>query len=240
MDQNRPMTKQERKDARRLERLAQNASGNSSNLLKWGIIIGGSALFLLFFGFLVFLIKQNQNKPITLSSSGWTKGAETASLSLVEFGDLQCPACRAYEPFVRNAMKDYDGKLKFTFKHFPLSGHLNAMLAAKVVEAAGLQGKFWEMHDWLYDNQELWAPLTGAEAKEKMTEQAKKLSLDIERFNKDIDSPEVTAKIESQQNEGIEVGVSATPTFFINNKKIESNPQSYEDFKKVIEASLPR
>lgn len=235
MDPIRPMTKRERKEARRLEKMAMESSGGGSNLLKWVIIAGGSAIFLLFFGFMVFLIKQNQNKPIVLSSAGQVKGAENAKVNLVEFGDLQCPACKAYEPFIRSAMKDFEGKIQFTFKHFPLSGHQNAMLAAQVAEAAGMQGKFWEMHDWLYDNQDSWAALPGGEAKEAMVAYATELKLDLDKFNKDIDSAEVKERIMNQQNEGIEVGVSATPTFFINNKKIDSQPQNYEDFKKIIE-----
>jgi protein-disulfide isomerase len=238
MDQNRPMTKQERKQARRLERLAQESSGKGSNFLQWIIILGGSLLFVLFFGLLVFLIKQNQNKPVVLSSAGFTKGAETAAVHLVEFGDFQCPACRAYEPFVRTVMKDFDGKVKFTYKHFPLSGHANAVLAAKAAEAAGAQGKFWEMHDWLFDNQDLWAALTGADAREKFTEVAGNLKLDLDRFNKDLDNTKLAEKITSQQNEGVEAGVNSTPTFFINNKKVDKNPSDYDGFKKLLEAQI--
>jgi protein-disulfide isomerase len=100
--------------------------------------------------------------------------------------------------------------------------------------AAGNQGKFWEMHDWLYDNQEGWASLSGADARDKMTDEAKKLGLDINKFNKDVDSAKTSQLIEKTQNEGIGLGVAGTPTFYLDDKKIDPLPADYEAFKKVV------
>ena len=237
MDENRPMTKRERQEARRLEKLANSGSGGSSNLIKWIILGGGSLLFVAAFLFIVFLIKQDQGKPIVLSAEGYSRGS--GKVTLVEVGDFQCPACRAYEPFVRNLSHDFSGKLKVHFKNFPLTSvHPNAMLAAKIAVAAGNQGKFWEMHDWLYDNQDSWAGLSGADAKAKILEQAKSMKLDINLLNMDIDNKKTEDTISKTQSEGIDAGVNATPTFYLDNKKIETNPQGYDDFKKLVQAEI--
>ncbi len=239
MDQNRPMTKRERQEARRLEKIAQGAATAGSDTAKWLILGVGVAIFLIFFGFLIFSIKQSKNKPVKISSAGFVRGASSASATLVEYGDLQCPACKVYEPFVRQALKDFDGKLKLIYKNFPLTSvHPNAMLAAKAAVAAGNQGKFYLMHDWLYDNQDSWAPLSASDAKAKMVAAAKSMNLAMDQFNRDIDSSETEAKIAATQSEGISVGVASTPTFFLNNKKVENNPVTYGDFKKLIQANL--
>jgi len=237
MDENRTMTKRERKEARRLEKLANGSSAGGSNIFKWILLIGGCAIFIAAFGFIVFLIKQDQNKPITLASTGYVRGS--GGVTLVEFGDLQCPACKAYEPFVRQLSKDFKGKMKLVYKNFPLlSVHPNALLAAEAAVSAGNQGKFWEMHDWLYDNQDSWAGLTAADAKAKMVSEAKDLKLSMDQFNKDIDSSKTKDTVMATENEGVEIGVSATPTFYLDNKKIENNPQNYDDFKKLVSSEI--
>lgn len=235
------LTKKERQEEKRREKMSSSLGGNSGNSAKWIIIVVASLIFLAFFGFIIYSIKQAKNKPVELSSAGWVKGSESAKVKLTEFGDLQCPACKVYEPIVRKLMKDYDGKISLTFKHFPLtSAHPNALLAARAAEAAGAQDKFWQMHDWLYDNQEAWSPLAAGAAKEKITEGAKKLGLDMAKFNKDIDSDELESKIIAEQSEGIDLGVSATPTFYLNNKKLDPTPSTYEDFKKLIDQQLAK
>ena len=236
------MTKREIKAMRRMEKYERTRQGsNSSNLTKWIIIALGSALFLAFFGFVIILIKQSKNKPVEISSAGWVRGSKDAKTTLVEYGDFQCPACRAAEPFIRSAMKDFDGRLKFVFKHFPLTSiHPNAMLAARAAEAAGRQNKFFEMHDWLYDNQDSWAGLSGADARAKMNDAAKALKLDTDQFTKDMDSREIADKISANQSEGINLGVNSTPTFYLDNKKIDNNPQNYDDFKKLISEEVKK
>lgn len=212
---------------------------NSGSSAKWIIIIVGSLIFLAFFGFIIYSIKQSKNKPVVLSSAGWVRGSKNAKVKLTEFGDFQCPACRAYEPIVRKISKDFDGKLNLTFKHFPLTSiHKNALLGARAAEAAGAQGKFWEMHDWLYDNQVVWGELPAADAKAKILAAAEKLKLDMDKFKKDIDAKTIEDKILTSQSEGIDLGIVATPTFYLDGKKLDPTPQNYEEFKKVIEAEL--
>lgn len=236
MDENRQMTKDERKAARRLEKLDREKSGSSDSRMKAIILTIGSIIFIACFVFLIVLIKQDQNKPVVLSSDGWVRGSGTVTLT--EFGDFQCPACKAYEPIVRNLSKDFKGKMKLQFKHFPLiSVHPNALLAARAAEAAGVQNKFWEMHDMLYDTQETWSSLTNTEATNKFESFAKELGLDAAKFKKDLASVALQEKIGNMQNEGVEIGVNATPTFFLNNKKLET-PTDYEAFKKVIQEEI--
>ncbi len=237
------MTKKELKELRRMEKQERERTGNtgggSSDLTKWLILGIGGALFLAAFSFIIFSIKQSKNKPVILSSVGYERGEKNAKVTLVEFGDLQCPACKAYEPIVEKTLSDFKGRVKLVYKHFPLTSvHPNALLAAKVSVAAGNQGKFWEMHDWLYENQEQWAGLTGADAKSKMLEEAKKLKLEMDKLNKDINDKKTEDLISSTQTEGIDLGVASTPTFYVNNKKMDPQPSDYDAFKKVIETAI--
>jgi len=172
----------------------------------------------------------------SLKSSDWTRGAENPKVTLIEYGDFQCPACRVYEGVVEQLREEFKDTLSFGYRHFPLVQiHQNALLSAKASEAAGLQGKFWEMHDILYEKQSEWSDSTNG--KEIFTGYAKNMSLDVVRFEKDLENSELTKKIEADYREGLRIDVSATPTFFVNGKKIK-NPGSLEDFKKIIEKEL--
>lgn len=242
MDPNRPMTKREMKALRRLEKLDYAASGKQQNTIKWLIIGAASLLFLVFFGFLIFLAKQGnvQNtESVVISDAGWVKGNENAPLTMIEFSDFQCPACRSYYPIVKELLVSYeDGKVKFIYKHFPLTSiHPNAMPAAIAAEAAGAQGKFFEYHDVLFEKQGEWADLPVADVREKFISYAKDLNLDKEKFKTDLENKEFEAKIKANQEEGINAGVSGTPTFFVNGEKIQ-NPASLDAFKKIIDSNL--
>lgn len=237
--ENRIPTKKELKQLRKLERLDKEKSSSRQNTVKW-IIIGISAvLFLVFFTFLVIVSKKNTQQAVNakLTNSGWSKGAENPKVTLVEFSDFQCPACKAYEPSIEQAMADFKGKIKLVYKHFPLPSHKNGMSAAKAAEAAGVQGKFWEMHDLLFQKQEEWGLLDAASANDKFLSYAVSLNLDQDKFKADLDNKELEAKIKQQQNEGIELGVNSTPTFYINDQKTDT-PSSYNEFKKLIESYL--
>ncbi len=234
------MTKKEIKELRRLEKQeAKSQSGGGSGAAKWIIISLGVLIFVAFFGFIIFSIKKEKDKPIVLSSAGYVRGDQNAKVTLVEFGDLQCPACKAYEPLVRQASQEFNGKMKLLYKNFPLTTvHPNAELAAKVAVAAGDQGKFWQMHDWLYDNQDSWADLAATDARAKMVAAAKALGMSTDKLNIDIDSSDTSKKISQTMDEGGVVGVSGTPTFFVDNVPMSPLPSNYEDFKKVIAAEI--
>lgn len=163
------------------------------------------------------------------------KGGETAIVSIVEYSDFQCPACAAYYPAVKQLLEEFDGQVSFSYKHFPLNRiHINADLAARATEAAGLQGKFWEMHDMIFENQKTWSDVS---AKKIFVGYAEELGIDTDKFKDDLSSKEVRKKVQNDYDEGIELGVSSTPSFFFNGEKIE-NPQTYEEFKALIQTAV--
>ncbi|MEK7129080.1 MAG: thioredoxin domain-containing protein [Patescibacteria group bacterium] len=169
----------------------------------------------------------------TLTDSAWKRGAVNSKVSLIEYGDFQCPACAAYEPIAQKLQNDFKDDLVFSYRHFPLTQiHQNALSSAKASEAAGLQNKFWEMHDLLYMNQQEWS--TVIKSKEIFIGYAKTLGLDVSKFSQDLELKSIDEKIKSDYESGIKLGVQGTPTFFLDGKKID-NPRSYEDFKKLIE-----
>ncbi len=171
--------------------------------------------------------------PVVLTQTDHVRGAKDGKVTLVEFGDFQCPACGAYESIVRQVLVDNKNTLKFSFRHFPLVQiHKNALLAAKASEAAALQGKFWEMHDILYDKQEEWGGALNA--REFIMVYATTIKLDIAKFSSDIESKAIEEKILAELREGVKLGIQGTPTFFLNGKKIESNLRNLAEFNAMI------
>jgi protein-disulfide isomerase len=154
--------------------------------------------------------------------------ATTETYDIVVFSDFQCPFCRQFAGPVRELMtKGVDGvKTNVTFKNFPLSFHPDAQLAAQAAMAAGEQGKFWEMHDLLFASQP-------AIRRADLLTYAERLGLDMGRFRKDLDSDRLKALIAQDQAEGTKLGVSGTPTFFINGKE-HSGTMSFEQLKQFI------
>jgi protein-disulfide isomerase len=146
------------------------------------------------------------------------RGGPNAPVTLEEFGDFQCPSCSLASSIIRNLEHDYGPRLRVVFRQFPLTMHSHALEAAKAAEAAGLQGRFWEMHDLLYEHQSAWSeaknvqPLFGA--------YAANLGLDVDRFQKDMQTPEVNARVASDMELGVSRGVMNTPTLFINGSQI--------------------
>ncbi len=158
-----------------------------------------------------------------------------AKVTLVEFGDFQCPACGASHPIVKQLMGDYKGQVNFVFRHFPLPMHKNAMKAANAAEAAGAQKKFFEMHDLLFENQTEWAEDNNPE---KLFEKyAQELKLDIDKFNEDVKSKKYEDKVKADQADGNAVGVNSTPTFFINGT-MQAGGLPYDQFKAKIEEEM--
>lgn len=171
--------------------------------------------------------------PVVITQTDHVRGAKDGKVTLVEFGDFQCPACGAYEPIVRQVLADNKDTLKFSFRHFPLTQiHKNALLAAKASEAAALQGKFWEMHDTLYDKQEEWGEALNA--RDFIMMYANTIKLDITKFTSDLESKTLEDKILAEYKEGTSLGIQGTPTFFLNGKKLESNPRNLAEFNTAI------
>ena len=148
-------------------------------------------------------------------------GKADAKVVLIEYGDFQCPSCGgAYTP-VKTATEAYKDKVAFVFRNFPLTTiHPNARAAAAVAEAAGLQGKYWEMHDLLYESQADWESLNGDQRTNVFVEYAKEIGLDEAKFKTDLISKSVNTKISFDQAIGKKINVNATPTFYLNGKQL--------------------
>lgn len=171
-------------------------------------------------------------KEIVITEQDHVKGAAGAKVTLVEFADFQCPACAAYEPLVRQVMAENADTVQLVFRHFPLTQiHQNAFLGSKAAEAAGVQGKFWEMHDKLFENQTEWS--TALNARDYVMAYASAIGLDAKKFGEDLNNASIEAKILAEYREGVNLGVQGTPTFFLNGKKIQ-NPSSPEEFNALI------
>lgn len=196
------------------------------------VVVG---ILVLLFGYYFYAVntgKIDTIQEVTITETDHVRGAQSGTVTLVEFGDFQCPACGAYEPMVRKLVADNPTTLKVVFRHFPLTQiHQNALLAAKASEAGALQGKFWEMHDILYDKQTEWSGVLNA--RDIFISYAKTLGLDVKKFENDLETDSVEKKVLAEFQEGVRLNVMGTPTFFINGKKIES-PRSVEEFDKII------
>lgn len=250
------LTKKQLKDLRKIEKMQSKSLEAKSNMVKWISISAVSLLFLiLFVG--VIIAAKNKNKPQTASGSAQfannghermltSKGTDasasaiptTAAVTLVEYGDIECPACKAYHPIVKELLTAYPDLLKLIFKNFPLkSVHPHAMEAAIAAEAAGRQGKYFGFVDMAYENQDSWAGLDDRQP--KFEEFAKSLGLNLAQFRKDQKDPAITKLINDEENEGIQNGVNGTPTFFVDGTKID-NPANLDAFKKIISSELEK
>jgi protein-disulfide isomerase len=158
------------------------------------------------------------------------KGPATAPVSLVEFSDFECPFCAEAAPIVRQLLAAYPTQIHLAFKQYPLPMHKESHLAHEAALAAAEQGKFWEMHDLLFADQ-------NKLAREDLIAKAKQLKLDVPRFTKDLDTHRFRAAVEADRQEGDRLGVDGTPFFFINGHGI-SGAVSPADFKRLIDAAL--
>jgi protein-disulfide isomerase len=158
----------------------------------------------------------------------------SGDIQLVEFGDFQCPACGAAYPNVKQIMKDYDGKVTLYFRNFPLINvHKNAMAGANAAEAAADQGKYWEMHDKLYETQTAWSDL--ADPTDTFVGYAKDLGLDADKFKKAVTDKQFQPVIDQDVADANALQVDATPTFYFNGVKYTGS-SSYADLRDKIES----
>jgi protein-disulfide isomerase len=161
------------------------------------------------------------------------KGNKDASVTLTEYGDFQCPACAQFSPIVKAVLDQYGDQIAFEFRHL-ISIHPYAVPAAKAAEAAGVQGKFFEMHDKLYENQNAWAKSAAPQA--FFVQYAEELGLDVGLFKQHMRASLVEEKIESQFKEAQEKGLTGTPSFFLNGERLEF--QTMDEFFAAIDTAL--
>lgn len=235
-----PLTKKERKELRRQERAREEQSHQrSKTVTKWVaklVILLAIAGSINFFWYGETQPTTPKSESSTVATDDWIKGNKDSKVVLVEYLDFECEACGAYYPVMKRLSEEYKDDVKFVVRYFPLPGHKNSMTSASAVEAAGRQGKYWEMHDIVFENQRDWGEKKVA-TPEIFEEYAKQLDLDLTKFQQDVTSQEVKNRIERDKNNGIKLGIQGTPTFFLNGKKIE-NPRGYEEFKKILDDVL--
>ena len=187
------------------------------------------------------------------------RGGANARVTIEEFGDFQCLPCAELFPTLAKVEEDYGDRLRVVFRHKPLHKHVHAVLAARAAEAAGLQGRFWEMHDLLFQNSLRWTKgidtvgpdaspsrrlqskvlALEAEVRDVFVSYAEMLKLDVERFKKDMDSDEVKARVESDRARGDALGIDRTPTLYLNGRLLPF-PASHtvEGLHAAIDAEL--
>ena len=181
-------------------------------------------------------IPESQSILAKSDASAHIRGNPDAPVTLEEFGDFQCPPCRQFEGFVEELLKEYDSRLRVVFRNFPLSAHEHAHEAALAAEAAGFQGRFWEMHDTLYREQEAWSKAPNA--RELFESYAGTIGLNVDQFRKDTDSDKVRERVDSDHALADFLGVKATPTLYINNRPVEPKDKNPEGVRAAINAAL--
>jgi protein-disulfide isomerase len=209
------------------------------------VIVLGVALTALGSGTLLYRAKRQQLKNIpegesvlakTNTAQAHIRGNPDAPVTLEEFGDFQCPPCGKFSEFVEELLKEYNPRLRLVFRNFPLSGHEHAREAALAAEAAGLQGKFWEMHDTLYREQDTWSKAPNV--RELFESYAGTIGLDMDQFKKDVDGDKARERVDSDRALADFLGVKATPTLFINNRPVEPKDKNPEGVRAAINAAL--
>ena len=161
------------------------------------------------------------------------------AVTLEEFGDYQCPPCGALHPGLKKLKQEFGPKLNFVFRNLPLTSiHKNAMAAAQAAEAARVQDHFWDMHDLLYENQDLWKD--DINPRSIFLKFAADLGLDTARFTRDMDDKQVKLRIETDEAAAAELGVNGTPTVLIDGRQMRSEVTNAEGIRKGIEFVMGR
>jgi protein-disulfide isomerase len=210
-------------------------SKESKGLLAICLVVAGTMI-----GLFALVNKTQSSNPTASSaqaqnlvrSDSYTFG--TGPIIVVEFADFQCPACAVAAPDLLRLKTELKDRIKVVFRHFPLPSHRNSQISAQAAEAAGEQGKFWEMYELLYSKQLEWsdsiAPLNQFKA------YAGQLGLDVEKFSAAVTSSKFQAKIERDLQDATALGVNATPTLYVDGQKISQFP-SYQVLKAAVESS---
>ncbi len=178
-------------------------------------------------------VGDDNNIGVDISKT-YIKGNPDAPVTLVEYSDFQCPACAAFQPVLADVMNQFGNDIKFEYKHFPLPMHPLALPAARAVEAAGQQGKFYEFHDMLFEEQKTWTKSPNPNA--LFVQYAEELGLDVKKFRQHMDASLLSDKIKADKKAGEDLGITGTPTFYLNGEKMTIN--SYEEFYQQIASAI--
>jgi protein-disulfide isomerase len=236
------LTKKELKELRKEERMTNQE--DALRLKKQNKVIKISIVVLV-----VFLLgwwwksaqlpipESEKSKPIDrILTNDWTLGNVNAAIKVIEYSDFQCPACKAYAGADELLVKTFGDKVGVAYRNFPLREiHRNANLAAQAAEAAGKQGKFWEMGTVLFEKQEQWSEST--KAHEFFSDYAKQIGLNVDTFKKDIGTKETRALVEADYLSALLAKINATPTFIVNGQKM-NNLRGPEDLVARVDLLL--
>lgn len=206
------------------------------------IIVGLVAAAVLGSGAYLYHAKRSANPLLKISKETSEQGAESAhalgpadaAVTLEEFGDFQCPPCGRLSEPINELQKKYN--IRLVYRNFPLPVHEHAKEAAYASEAAGRQGRFWQMHDLLYREQAVWSK--SPDARTLFNAYAGMLQLDINQFKQDMDSSEVQRQVDADKQRGAQIGVINTPTLFINNQAVPADKLNPESLGAAIEAAM--
>jgi protein-disulfide isomerase len=168
--------------------------------------------------------------------SAHIRGNPNAPVTLEEFADFQCPPCSQFALFTEELLREYDSRVRVVFRNFPLPAHQHAREAAFAAEAAGLQGKFWQMHDTLYREQQIWS--NASNVRGLFESYAGMIGLDQDQFKKDMDSDRVRERVDSDHALADSLGIKVTPTLFINNRPLDPKDKNPEGVRAAINAVL--
>ena len=241
VEEGRALTKRERRLLAKKKKFEERIKkGKNEEIKKWGI----RTLILIAVVLGVYKLWQWMNTPqgngntseiLNVRSDDWVKGDSSAKVTLIEYADFECPACAQYLDILNQLGEEYKSDLRIVYRHFPLPQHTKAIDTAKAAEAAGLQGKFWEMNSLLYEKQDGW--IEEGNIKERLIEYAKEIGLEEGKFTEDYDSDVISKSIKQDEADALTLRVNQTPTFFINGKKVISN-NGYGDLRKAVEDAL--
>ena len=209
------------------------------------VIVAAAALVALGSAVMLYRAKRPQLHAIPASNSVAGKsdvesmhirGNPDAPVTLEEFADFQCPPCSSFAAFGEELLKEYDSRLRIVFRNFPLGPHEHAREAALAAEAAGMQGRFWEMHDVLYREQAVWSKAPNA--RELFESYAGTIGLNLDQFRKDMDSEKAKERVDSDHARGDSLGIKVTPTLFINDQPVEPKDKNPAGVRAAINAAL--
>ena len=164
------------------------------------------------------------------TTEGMTKGIENSPVTIIEYSDYQCPYCARAEATIKDVLDEYGSKIYFVYKDFPLPFHNNAQKAAEASRCALEQGKYWEYHDLLFENQQ-------SLDSNSLKKYAKNMGLEEAKFSNCLDSNKYADAVKQDIGEGQKAGVSGTPTFFVNGE-ILVGAQPFDAFKEIIDKEL--
>jgi len=213
-------------------------------------------VFIAALGFALYLRNSAHGRPASAAANRWrpaprtasvppvvgaepkhVRGQEAATITLEEFADFECPACGQFYPILKSIESEYSTQVRVIFREFPLVQHAHARAAGEVAEAAGMQGKFWEMHDLLYENRDAWTKATDVQP--NFEDYAQRLGLDLERFKRDRSSLAVQTRIDQDLARGRSLRLRATPTIFLNGAELPyENMKTLEALRAAVNKAL--